>query len=552
MDDLVKRWKSALFLILPPSPLWKHRHKRSICYLSHPESGPSNSPNSQTSSNNAAVSGNFEIQTIPNELLPENSRTKDSKCPQSSECPQDSKNRQDSKCPQSSKNPENSPTADPAPSIFGPAPDRSRIESRSINGRVLSKRDKAIKKGIGMMLGIPEMPEGRGTRERVEALSLHREELKRRDSVEEGNPLLGVFQLICICVVALVFVLGLYTVLHAVWSLLHPDIANNTGRRASASTILFEHSRRDQLTAPAIPPTVAMVTEHEPASAYRTVERGSFRTKDYRIFFEDQNGTLISPWHDIPLFADEKNHIYNMVVEIPRWTNEKMEIATKEPLSPIRQDEKKGRMRFVHNVFPFHGYTWNYGALPQTWEDPTHKDEKTGVFGDNDPIDAIEIGSKVHKRGAVIQVKILGVLLLLDDGETDWKLITLDVNDPISKEVNSIADVENHFPGLLDQTREWLRVYKIPAGNKPNEFGFEGEYKDKEFAHNVRLVEDEALINEPFSIFSECHVDGASKPANDTEWRKLVDSNPPHSTPQDAPVEFDKWHFVASHPASKI
>ncbi|KAI1698144.1 hypothetical protein DdX_18068 [Ditylenchus destructor] len=198
MDDVVKRWKSALFLILPPSPLWRHRHKRSICYRDHPESGPSNSP---TSSKNAD-SGNIEIQNIPTELLPENCRIKNSECPQDIECPQDSE------CPQSSENPENPPRADPAPSIFAPSPDRSRIESRSINGRVLSKRDKAIKKGIGMMLGIPEMPEGK--RERVE-------ELKRRDSVEEGNPLLGVFQLVCICVVALVFVLGLYTVLHAVW-----------------------------------------------------------------------------------------------------------------------------------------------------------------------------------------------------------------------------------------------------------------------------------------------------------------------------------------------
>ncbi|KAI1693340.1 inorganic pyrophosphatase domain-containing protein [Ditylenchus destructor] len=298
-----------------------------------------------------------------------------------------------------------------------------------------------------------------------------------------------------------------------------------------------------------------MATELALTSPYKTVERGSLRSKDYRIFFEDQNGKLISPWHDIPLFADEKNHIYNMVVEIPRWTNEKMEMATKEPLSPIRQDEKKDKVRFVHNVFPFHGYGWNYGALPQTWEDPTHKDEITGLFGDNDPIDAIEIGSKVHKRGAIINVKVLGVILLLDDGETDWKLVTLDVNDPISKDVNSIADVETHFPGLLDQTREWLRVYKMPAGNKPNEFGFEGEYKDKEFAHKViketydfwkKLIKDG---HPPMNV--ECHVDGASKPANDTEWRKLVDSKPPQSAPQNAPAELETWHYIPRDPASK-
>ena len=24
--------------------------------------------------------------------------------------------------------------------------------------------------------------------------------------------------------------------------------------------------------------------------------------------------------------------------------------------------------RFVANCFPHHGYIWNYGAIPQTWE----------------------------------------------------------------------------------------------------------------------------------------------------------------------------------------
>lgn len=35
----------------------------------------------------------------------------------------------------------------------------------------------------------------------------------------------------------------------------------------------------------------------------------------------------ISPFHDIPLFANEGNKIFNMVVEVPRWTNAKMEVT---------------------------------------------------------------------------------------------------------------------------------------------------------------------------------------------------------------------------------
>ena len=41
------------------------------------------------------------------------------------------------------------------------------------------------------------------------------------------------------------------------------------------------------------------------------------------------------------------------------------QISTKEALNPIKQDCKKGKLRFVHNCFPYHGYIWNYGALPQ-------------------------------------------------------------------------------------------------------------------------------------------------------------------------------------------
>ena len=42
---------------------------------------------------------------------------------------------------------------------------------------------------------------------------------------------------------------------------------------------------------------------------------------------ENESGQLISPLHDIPLFHDKAKGVYNMVVEIPRWTNAKMEVS---------------------------------------------------------------------------------------------------------------------------------------------------------------------------------------------------------------------------------
>ena len=63
---------------------------------------------------------------------------------------------------------------------------------------------------------------------------------------------------------------------------------------------------------------------------------------------------------------------------------EKMEVDTKAPGNPIKQDEKKGKARLYHGpIF------WNYGCLPQTWEDPNVKGnaDVDGAFGDDDPVD---------------------------------------------------------------------------------------------------------------------------------------------------------------------
>lgn len=220
---------------------------------------------------------------------------------------------------------------------------------------------------------------------------------------------------------------------------------------------------------------------------YSSVEKGVAGTQDYRIFFKNSENKLISPFHDIPLVAASQDGgvLYNMIVEIPRWTNAKMEIATKEPFNPIKQDMKKGKLRNVHNCFPYHGYIWNYGALPQTWENPDFLDSNTNAKGDNDPIDVCEIGSRTLQRGQVVPVKVLGVLALIDDGETDWKLLVIKANDPLAQSLNDIKDIEQHMPGLIKATHEWFKIYKIPDGKPANVFAFDGQAKGAEFARKI-------------------------------------------------------------------
>lgn len=126
-------------------------------------------------------------------------------------------------------------------------------------------------------------------------------------------------------------------------------------------------------------------------SVYTTRKVAAPYTLEHRIYIE-KDGVPVSPFHDIPLYANEQQTILNMIVEIPRWTNAKLEvllrhcqhpqlsasrspsmancvfclqISKEELLNPIKQDVKKGKLRFVRNCFPHHGYLWNYGAFPQ-------------------------------------------------------------------------------------------------------------------------------------------------------------------------------------------
>jgi inorganic pyrophosphatase len=124
-------------------------------------------------------------------------------------------------------------------------------------------------------------------------------------------------------------------------------------------------------------------------------------------------------------------------------------------------------------------------------------------------------------------------MALLDEGETDWKVLVVDVQDPLASKLNDIEDVERHLPGLVRATNEWFRcvafsslipkhpliesisltsphpddsIYKIPDGKPENQFAFSGEAKNKKYAT---------------AIIHECH----------EAWRRLVSGESPSKTP---------------------
>ncbi|KAL0384365.1 UNVERIFIED_CONTAM: Soluble inorganic pyrophosphatase 6, chloroplastic [Sesamum radiatum] len=76
----------------------------------------------------------------------------------------------------------------------------------------------------------------------------------------------------------------------------------------------------------------------------QTREEGQPETLDYRVFFLDNSGKKISPWHDVPLHLGDG--VFNFIVEIPKESSAKMEVATDEHFTPIKQDTKKGKLRY--------------------------------------------------------------------------------------------------------------------------------------------------------------------------------------------------------------
>lgn len=58
-----------------------------------------------------------------------------------------------------------------------------------------------------------------------------------------------------------------------------------------------------------------------------------------------------------------------------------------------------------------------------------------------------EVGSRVPKRGEIIQVKAIGILAMIDEGETDWKVMCIDIKDELADQINNLEDLEKLKPG---------------------------------------------------------------------------------------------------------
>jgi inorganic pyrophosphatase len=207
-------------------------------------------------------------------------------------------------------------------------------------------------------------------------------------------------------------------------------------------------------------------------STFRTTHRPSQDPADWgRLDFYTEGSTgAVSPWHDVELYPSGAGGIVNMVVEISSGMKPKLEMSKKLPNNPIVQDivKKTGAPRsFTYGPIPF-----NYGFLPQTLEHPQLKDPWTQLLGDGDPVDVVDVTAvRPLAVGAVLSVRVLGALALVDEGECDWKILVA----PLQQESGEppVASLEAVAPQRIAEIRNWFKFYKTTDGKPVNKFHFD-------------------------------------------------------------------------------
>jgi len=295
------------------------------------------------------------------------------------------------------------------------------------------------------------------------------------------------------------------------WPLINPAVMRML--LASASALLLCHVSAEYT--PKIDSATFELWRLKVRKSVETTERAHRLQYAYR-------GQTVSPWHDIPFWAgyfqEEKLPLLHFVInifddldgvrqvcEIPRMTHAKLEIHKGHEPNPLIQDTVgTSKLRFYK-----HGESIvNYGAIPQTWEDPIVADPDTGLGGDNDPIDVLQLNSKPCRRGAVQRVRILGALALVDGGETDWKLLVVNADDSTEAEATNWRHVDDVPEDRMGEIRNWFKLYKRAEGKPENVFSLDGRAVDPDHALRVARRTHQHwknLVNGRSVCFTTCH-----------------------------------------------
>ncbi len=144
-------------------------------------------------------------------------------------------------------------------------------------------------------------------------------------------------------------------------------------------------------------------------------------------------------WHDIPL-GDNAPEEINVIIEIPRGSHNKYEV-----------DKTTGLIKLDRANYSSFAYPFDYGFAPQTyWED-------------NDPLDVIVLTTNPLHPGIMVTVRPVAVIEMIDDGESDYKVVGVPVEDKRWDHVSGLKDLNAH---QLRDFQHFFETYKILKGKE--------------------------------------------------------------------------------------
>ena len=173
-------------------------------------------------------------------------------------------------------------------------------------------------------------------------------------------------------------------------------------------------------------------------------------------------------WHEVSL-GDKAPDVINTIIEIPKGSYNKYEI-----------DKKTGLIALDRANYSAAPYPFDYGFAPQTyWED-------------NDPLDIIVLTTFPLNPGILVAVRPVAVFDMIDDGDSDMKIIAVPAGDKRWDDVQDLADLNKHN---LKEYEHFFQTYKALKG-KPAPVETRG-YKGRDEAHKI-IMRSVELYNEKF------------------------------------------------------
>lgn len=143
-------------------------------------------------------------------------------------------------------------------------------------------------------------------------------------------------------------------------------------------------------------------------------------------------------WHDIPAGTPDE---LNVIIEIPKGSPNKYEI-----------DKKTGLIALDRANYSSAPYPFDYGFVPQT------------LWDDGDALDVLVLTTFPLQTGILVRVRPVAIMHMVDDGESDAKIIAVPTSDKRWDDVQDLAHVNKHN---LKEFQHFFETYKeLKKGRK--------------------------------------------------------------------------------------